>query len=345
MKLLIIYKSNRIIHMNTFGKELSKAGIKCEIVHDTYIADRSLRRIHKWKQSMKQFYKIVDDFKPDAILGDPGHFGVAAIKSNIPMIIHLRGDIWRETELEKNIRHKSFPKNLIHKRWESILQTSLEGSKIIMPVSKYLGDIVQKKLPDKPIHILYPGIDSSMWRHEKGMELRHPCVGLIQNAEIWKKTKEMLILTKVLEKLPKITFYWAGNGRYAQNILQELKKYPNFKWLGQLDYPNEIRRFLSEIDVFALVTGMDALSRSLEEALLMEKPAIATNVGGIPEIMENGKSGFLVEQGDYEMIIEKILYMLENEKNARRMGQYGRTFVEKKFSWNNIVKEFVKNIE
>ena len=180
-----------------------------------------------------------------------------------------------------------------------------------------------------------------MWRHEKGMELRHPCVGLIQNAEIWKKTKEMLILTKVLEKLPKITFYWAGNGRYAQNILQELKKYPNFKWLGQLDYPNEIRRFLSEIDVFALVTGMDALSRSLEEALLMEKPAIATNVGGIPEIMENGKSGFLVEQGDYEMIIEKILYMLENEKNARRMGQYGRTFVEKKFSWNNIVKEFV----
>ena len=86
-------------------------------------------------------------FKPDAILGDPGHFGVAAIKSNIPMIIHLRGDIWRETELEKNIRHKSFPKNLIHKRWESILQTSLEGSKIIMPVSKYLGDIVQKKAP------------------------------------------------------------------------------------------------------------------------------------------------------------------------------------------------------
>ena len=146
-------------------------------------------------------------------------------------------------------------------------------------------------------------------------------------------------------QLPNVTFYWAGHGPYMQEILQELKKYPNFKWLGTLDYPNGVRKFFSEVDVYAILTGLDMSPTSLKEAMLMEIPAIATNVGGIPEIMEDSKSGFLVEEGDSDGIIEKITYLLENEQIAKQMGSYGRRLIEKNFSWNYIAKGFVKNVK
>ena len=333
------------VNMDTFGKEISKFGVECKIINDTEIADKSLQKIYRWKQSMKRFNELVNDFKPDVVLSGPGHLGIATVKSNIPLVSYLAGNVWREMELEERLHSNIFPKALAHKRWKNILQFSLEGSKIIVTVSKYLEKIVQKRFPDKPIHTLYHGIDSSVWYPEAGMNLKHPCVGLVQKAVIWDKTKEMLTLKRVLERLPNVTFYWAGDGRYAEEILKELQGYPNFRWLGLLDYPGKVRQFLSEIDVYAILTGLDMSPNSLKEAMLMERPAIATNVGGIPEIVEDGKSGLLVEEGDSDGISEKIAYLLANEESAKQMGSYGRRSVERNFSWNNTAKVFMRIVE
>ena len=88
------------------------------------------------------------------------------------------------------------------------------------------------------------------------MKLKHPCVGLVQRANWWGKTSEMLILKKVLEKLPDVQFYWAGHGPFEERILTELEKYENFHWLGKLEYPDKVREFLSEIDIYALITAV-----------------------------------------------------------------------------------------
>ena len=346
MRLLIGCASSRIPSMKVFGEAISKFGVEYRIVNDDEIIDKFLKRIYKWNQSMRRFNKLVDDFKPDAIFTDRHrHFGIAAIKSNIPLIAYLRGDYWLALESERNTNYRSFPKSLIIKRSEKILQANLEGSRILMPNCKYFEGMIRKKFPDKPVYTLYYGTDASTWYHEKGMELKHPCVGLVQNAEIWYKAKELLTLKGVLGGLPKVTFYWAGSGQHTQRILQELQKYPNFKWLGSLEYPEGIRQFLSEIDVYAALTGLDMHPRSLREALLMAKPAIATNVGGIPEIIEDGKSGLLVEEGDSKGIIEKISYLLREQKKAKQMGLYGKRLVEKNYSWEDIAKEFVKNVK
>ena len=177
------------------------------------------------------------------------------------------------------------------------------------------------------------------------MELKHPCVGLVQGATIWGKTKELLTLKKVLENLPNVMFYWAGDGPYTQEILDKLQKYPNFKWLVQLDYPEKVRQFLSEIDVYALISGIDMSPLTLQEAQLMEKPVIATNVGGIPELIENKKSGLLVEKDNSDDIINKISYLFENQKEAKQMGIYGKKFIEENFSWDKIAEGFVKKVK
>ena len=238
--------------------------------------------------------------------------------------------------------YKSLPKRIALQKWEEISEKCFEGSKIILPICNFLSDIVTKRYPDKPVATLYQGISPSNWFHTDGMKLKHPCVGLLQNATIWDKTKAMLILTKVLEKMPNVTFYWVGDGPYRDKILPKLEKFENFKWLGALEYPEKVRQFLSEIDVYALITGMDLAPLSLKEAQLMKKPVVATNVGGNQEMMIDGKTGFLVQQGNHEQLIEKLSLLLEDKELAKKMGNEGRKFVEETFNWELITKNFIK---
>ena len=149
----------------------------------------------------------------------------------------------------------------------------------------------------------------------------------------------------ILKRLPEVTFYWVGDGPYTNNIMSELGNYPNFKHLGPQDYPSGIRRFLTEIDIYALISGMDASPLSLREAMMVGKPTLATNVGGIPEIMEDGKSGLLVNAGDSNGIVEKISYLLDNPTNARQMGAYGKGLATENVSGNKIVGEFYEYVQ
>ena len=191
---------------------------------------------------------------------------------------------------------------------------------------------------------MYQGINSENWFESSGMSLKHPCVGLVQGAVILEKTEQLLTLTKVLEKMPETTFYWVGDGPYKENVLPVLEKYDNFKWLGALEYPNKIRDFLTEIDVYVLLSGIDMSPLTLLEAQLMKKPVIATNVGGIPELMKEKENGFLIEKGDSEKLIEYLQIIFNDNDKARTMGNSGRKFVEENFSWKNITERFIDDV-
>jgi glycosyltransferase involved in cell wall biosynthesis len=145
--------------------------------------------------------------------------------------------------------------------------------------------------------------------------------------------------------MPDVNFYWAGGGPFQNRILSELNTYENFHWLGHLEYPDKVREFFSEIDVYALVTGMDLASLSLKEAQLMRKPVIATNVGGNPEMMIDGKTGFLVEQGNHEQIIARLSLLLADKELSKKMGNDGRKFIEDTFNWKLVTKNFIEMIK
>jgi glycosyltransferase involved in cell wall biosynthesis len=86
---------------------------------------------------------------------------------------------------------------------------------------------------------------------------------------------------------------------------------------------------------------MEGLGQTIIEALLMEKPVIATNIGGIPELIEDGNTGFLVETGDYEDLIKKINQIVAEPVTANNMGSKGKKIMQKNFNWDNIAKKFV----
>ena len=76
----------------------------------------------------------------------------------------------------------------------------------------------------------------------------------------------------------------------------------------------------------------------------MEKPVIATDVGGDKEMMQDGKTGFLVEEGNSDDLIEKLSILLKDSNLSRNMGKEGRQFVINNFSWEIIAKKFLENI-
>ena len=347
MRILIGASSSKIFHLQEFSDALNELGIITKVVFDADYSDGfPSRKIKNWLKSKKIFKKLIQDFKPNLILIDrQRHFGLDAINEKIPLFVHLRGNYWKEMETASKTIYKSLPKKIALNSWKRIGKKCLDDSICLIPICNYLNKITKEKYPEKNTFVMYQGINPSNWYPEKGIELEHPCVGLLQGAVIWDKSKELLILEDVLKRLPNVKFYWVGDGPFRKEIMIKLKKYKNFQWLGSLEYPKKVREYLSEIDIYALISGLDMSPLTLLEAQLMKKPVIATNVGGIPEIMVDKKTGFLVEKGNSEELIKKIEEILNDPKKIKEMGVQGRKFVEDNFSWKIITQKFIENIK
>lgn len=342
MKLLIGAAPSKLFHLEEFAKSLQKFGVECKIVNDTEYADGYPSKNFKtWLYPNKKFEKLISEFQPNVIFVDrPRHFGLKSVNSKIPSIFYLRGDYWSEMKWAKETTYKSFGRKKALKKWEEIGDECFSKATMILPICKYLENIVKEKFPEKPTYVLQSGIDSSRWFKVTPMELKHPCVGLLQGATIWGKTKELLLLKKILPALPDVTFYWVGDGPYTNEILDELKNFKNFEWLGSMEYPEKVREYLAGLDIYALISGIDMSPLTLQEAQLMEKPVLASKVGGVPELINNNETGFLIESGNSDEWIEKISLLLNDEEMRKKFENGGRKFIENNFSWDKLAKDF-----
>ena len=85
---------------------------------------------------------------------------------------------------------------------------------------------------------------------------------------------------------------------------------------------------------------MDLAPLTLKEAQLMEKPVIATDVGGDGEMMIDKKTGFLVKEGNAEEIIQRLGELLGDAEFATKMGKEGAKFVKQEFNWEKVTRNF-----
>ena len=337
----------KYFHLKDFGEALTRFDIDYQLVRETdYVVGFPTKQIGKLISSKRKFKKLIESFKPDAVLVDrQSNFGLEVIKAGIPLFVILRGHHWSELEFAKETIYKDLLMRKIVDLRGQIAEKVFAGATAILPVADYLTNIIKEHHPQQSVEVYVEGVNSTRWYKQKGMQLKHPCVGLLQDANWWRKTREMLTLEKVIEKMPEINFYWVGDGQYKDKILPVLEKFENFHWLGPLQYPDKVREYLTEIDVYALITGMDLASLSLKEAQLMGKPVVATNVGGNPEMMMDGKTGFLVKEGDVDDLFEKLSSLLKNKEMRLEKGSNGTKFIEEKFSMDASAKNFIRILD
>ena len=342
-KLLVIGNKDRFIHLEKFLSELNKKGIETKLVYDLDYANKFFEPnfIKKFSKK-KKFECILKTFNPTVILLDRiSRIAEEIVDKNIPLWILMRGNYWEEVKWAKETIYKTRKQRLSIKRNEELAEYCFKNSQLILPISKYLEGEIRKRYPEKNT-VVFPadGRNPQEWTNITNNELKHPCVGLIQGLNVWGKTRELLTLNKVMKKLPEVTFYLAGNGAYADEVIPKLTNNRNFVWLKNLEYPDEIRKFLSEIDVFLLLSGLEGLGQVIIESLLMKKPTIASNVGGIPELILDNKTGLLVENGDIDMIVRKISKFVDEPEFSKEITNQGYKMVKREFSWTSIAEKF-----
>ena len=108
-------------------------------------------------------------------------------------------------------------------------------------------------------------------------------------------------------------------------------------------YPDKkLPKLYQAADVFAFSTFYEHHPFAVLEALSTGLPVVTTTVGGIPETIENGKNGFLVEPFNPNKFADRILYLLEHPAEAKEMGVLARKTVLERFDWRIVVKDAMK---
>ena len=332
----------KYFHLKEFGEALKKIGVDYKLVREfDYITGFPSKNPKGWF-SKKKFYDLINEYNPDAVFVDwQSHFGLETIKAGIPLFVLLRGNLWMEVEWAKKTIYKDLKMRTVANLRQKIAERVFRNCQGIF-TADFLHDTIKERFPNARCYHFLEGLNISNWYSVRGMKLEHPCVGMLQDSNWWGKTKEMLILDKVMKGMPNVHFYWVGDGQYKNKILPVLEKHSNFHYLGSLQYPDKVREYFSEIDVYALPTGMDSLPLSCKEAMAMQNPVIATNVGGISEMIDDNKTGFLINEGDYKKWIEKLSLLIKDKELSQKIGGEARKFVIKKFSWDIVAKQFLK---
>lgn len=138
----------------------------------------------------------------------------------------------------------------------------------------------------------------------------------------------------------KIKFVVAGDGNYKNEWQSKIESEGMQNQVFLLGYREDIDNILSDSDIFIICTKHETLCNSLLEAATHSLPLVASNVGGIPEIIDNGDNGFLVEAGNVEGFATALRELIEDEKLRTEMGKSAKQKVNNKFSEDVLTKRY-----
>jgi len=136
----------------------------------------------------------------------------------------------------------------------------------------------------------------------------------------------------ICRKSDNVNFIIAGDGEDFQKYKSFIDSNGFSDRIFMIGHINDINSFFNAIDINMLTSLSESFPYSLLEGARMRKPTVSTGVGGIPEMISDGKTGFLVSPYDIDDISEKVLRLISNEKLARNFGEAFFKSAEENFS-------------
>ena len=343
MKLLIVSTKQRLAGYMEFVEALASFGVEAICVHDLkycFLCESKPFHIVPFPKLLK----LVKRFSPDFVMTDSaGYVSDMAKLVNQRVLFHMRGDAWSESYWDRAM----YPSVLVrmYSHYKAIISMpSIKKADLILPNSKWLQKQVKQHMPNHPTQVLYVGVNAEKWvpGHNPTFNVKHPAVVGVFPFNIYAKVSGLLKFTRVIRKMPDVNFYFAGNGPYLNLIKQNCPL--NMFLIGRVSRLG-VKKLLGSGDIFVHPSGSDALPRSVKEASLMEKSIIASNVGGIPEIVKNNQTGYLCNINDVDQWVGKIRFLLDNPDVAGRFGKNAREFVKKTFNWRKIAESFLNDLK
>ena len=179
-----------------------------------------------------------------------------------------------------------------------------------------------------------PATSGATIRAQLGIPFEAPAIGCVANV-LKIKGHDILIeaFSKVVKMDPRAHCLIVGKhdspyGAEVRALADRLGLAERTHFLG---FQEDVRPFLAAMDVVVLASWSEGLPIALIEAMAMAKPVVATCVGGIPEVVEDGKTGVLVPPGDVNALAEALQTLLSDPVSRQQMGQAGRQRVVERF--------------
>lgn len=209
--------------------------------------------------------------------------------------------------------------------------------------------LVANGMADSSVIVIHNGIDLRKWMGQGEpvlkRELDIPEGGYLVGT-VARITKEKDLTTfyrvarLVREKYPNAMFVIVGDG-YGDELEKARREVNVLALDGFIRFTGhrtDLIDVYSSFDLFLMTSKSEGLPNTLLEAMALMVPSVATAVGGVPELVEHGRSGFLAEAGDAEGLAEIVIRLLQNPDIRREIGKEGRKRIETRFSFETRVK-------
>lgn len=284
-------------------------------------------------RNIKRLKNLKEEFKPDIVhinFSDPSiffHFKTLS-KEKTLVTFHL------------SVENNSSKKN-------SLLQQTLEISDWITAPSKAIEDELIKLNPKVKEYcsVINLGLDEPDVK-QSAISFLFPtllCCGRVVNEKGFDLVIEAVSI--ILKKYPGIKLIIAGDGPAKNDLIQLTEKLgiqKNVDFLGWVN-PDEISNIINRSSIVIVPSRWkEAFGLVALQAMQLGRPVIATNTGGLPEIIEHNSNGILVEKENPKAIANAVIFLIENKEQAESLGLKGKETVQTKFTWNQNVDAYNK---
>ena len=204
---------------------------------------------------------------------------------------------------------------------------SLKNADKIRGVAQYLLVKAQKIAPNKPYYIFPTFTDLDDFLAEENVKFENFILFVGRDDPV-KGVKYLIeAFEKIKGKFSDFELILVGEGMPGGKLPLE-----------------QVREKMKNCYCLIVPSLSEGLPRVIMEAMALAKPVIGSNVGGIPELIEDGQNGFLFKAGDSGDLAEKLRTLLKDKKMALEMGQRGREFVKEKFSNEKYISNYIEMI-
>ncbi|MCD6019418.1 MAG: hypothetical protein K0S53_2539 [Bacteroidetes bacterium] len=281
--------------------------------------------------------KTISEFKPDVV---HAHYAtsyglIGALTGFHPYVVSAWG-----TDVMK------FPqKNFINK---AVLKYNLRKADVICATSHTISEFL-KPVTNKLVEIIPFGVDVNEFRKKEVKNLFDKdvfVIGSIKPLEALYNT-DVLIMAfgKLKLKYPerKIKLVIIGEGTQTEALkalTRKLKIESDVTFTGRIPY-SEVSNYFNMLDVLVNISVYESFGVSVIEAMACEKSVVATNTGGLKEIIENSTFGSLVEVGNVEQTASEIERYLLDETLKQKIGKAAREKVVQKYNWEDNIKQMI----
>lgn len=303
-------------------QKCNQAGIPASAVRcgkQSYLNPLKIRRISK----------MIMELSPETVVlnlpADMKCGGLAAKKAAVKNILYRRGTA---LPVKPHLVNRYYFRNIL----SGVIANSEETKSLINKRKTLINE--------DSIFVIYNGISNIPDIRKK----ENNSTFVIGNAGrlVKQKGQDYLIeLAKlILQQTTDFEIRIAGDGPLRAELEESIRKHELQNHFRLEGFQEDLSAFYNSLDVFVLPSRWEGFGYVMAEAMMHQLPVVAFNISSNPEIVEQGKSGFLVPFEDLKSMSEKILCLKKDRIMVSEMAEYARAYAIRRFSQKRSVDEF-----